>query len=145
MSLEVECGWTLLRALILALIATPTAALLARSLETASPRSRQWQVIALAIPLLTPGFVVGYSYSNLTLDLVRSPLLNELFYDLLLLFQIVPSVCSCCGWLRRHRWVPQARGACDWSAPADSLRSTRADDSDNSSTAPLATWFPPSD
>jgi ABC-type Fe3+ transport system permease subunit len=90
MSLEVECGWTLLRALILALIATPTAALLARSLGTASPRSRQWQVVALAIPLLTPGFVVGYSYSNLTLDLVHSPLLNELFYDLLLLFQIVP-------------------------------------------------------
>ena len=89
MSLEVECGWTLLRALILALIATPTAALLARSLETASPRSRQWQVIALAIPVLTPGFVVGYSYSNLTLDLVRTPILNELFYDLLLLIEVL--------------------------------------------------------
>ena len=90
MSLEVECGWTFLRAVALATVATPLAVLLAGVLENCGPGPRRWLVLVLAIPFLTPGFVVGYSYSNLTLDLVRQPALNELFYDLLLLIEIVP-------------------------------------------------------
>lgn len=90
MSLESECGWTLLRAVTVAAVATPLAVLLAGVLKGSRPGPRRWQVLALAIPFLTPGFVVGYSYSNLTLDLVREPLLNELFYDLLLLIEVIP-------------------------------------------------------
>ena len=90
MSLEVECGWTLLRALAVALLATPLAMLLVVVIKSATPRTRGWLILALAVPFLTPGFVVGYSYSNLTLDLVRTPILNELFYDLLLLIEVVP-------------------------------------------------------
>ena len=90
MSLEVECGWTLLRALAVALVATPLAALIVATIKAATPPRRRWMILALAVPFLTPGFVVGYSYSNLTLDLVRTPLLNELFYDLLLLIEVVP-------------------------------------------------------
>ncbi|GIT31685.1 MAG: hypothetical protein Ct9H300mP1_37310 [Planctomycetaceae bacterium] len=42
-------------------------------------------------PFFSPRvFVVGYAYSNVTLDLVRQPALNELFYDLLLLMGVVP-------------------------------------------------------
>ena len=91
MSLEVECGWTLLRALAVALVATPLVMLLTVAIQGAPPRMRCWQVLALAVPFLTPGFVVGYSYSNLTLDLVRTPILNELFYDLLLLIEVAPA------------------------------------------------------
>ena len=90
MSLEVECGWTLLRALAVALVATPLAALIVATIKAATPPRRRWMILALAVPFLTPGFVVGYSYSNLTLDLVRTPILNELFYDLLLLIEVVP-------------------------------------------------------
>ena len=90
MSLEIECGWTLLRAITVSLIATPLAAVLARGLETGCPRQRRRRLLSLAIPFLTPGFVVGYAYSNITLDLVRQPILNELFYDLLLLIEVVP-------------------------------------------------------
>ena len=90
MSLEAECGWSLLRALAVAAIATPLAVLLEREIKCSDPGPRRWLVTILALPFLTPGFVVGYSYSNVTLDLVRSPLLNEAFYDLLLLIQVVP-------------------------------------------------------
>ena len=90
MSLEAECGWTLLRAITVSLVATPLAAVLAQVLENDSPRHRRRRLLALAIPFLTPGFVVGYAYSNVTLDLVRQPALNELFYDLLLLIGVVP-------------------------------------------------------
>ena len=90
MSHEIECGWTLLRAITVSLIATPLAAVLARGLETGCPRQRRRRLLSLAIPFLTPGFVVGYAYSNITRDLVRQPILNELFYDLLRLIGVVP-------------------------------------------------------
>ncbi|MEE3284774.1 MAG: hypothetical protein VX311_09350 [Planctomycetota bacterium] len=90
MSLEAECGWSLLRALAVAVIALPLAMILERAIKCSDPGPRRWLVAILALPFLTPGFVVGYSYSNVTLDLVRSPLLNEFFYDLLLLIQVVP-------------------------------------------------------
>ena len=90
MSLEAECGWTLLRAITVSLVATPLVAILARTLQLDSPRHHRRRLLALAIPFLTPGFVVGYAYSNVTLDLVHQPVLNELFYDLLLLIGVVP-------------------------------------------------------
>ena len=90
MSLEAECGWTLLRAITVSLVATPLVAILARTLQLDSPRHRRRRLLALAIPFLTPGLVVGYAYSNVTLDLVHQPVLNELFYDLLLLIGVVP-------------------------------------------------------
>ena len=90
MSLEVECGWTLLRAITVSLVATPLVTILARPLQLDRPRHRRRRLLALAIPFLTPGFVVGYAYSNVTLDLVHQPVLNELFYDLLLLIGVVP-------------------------------------------------------
>ena len=61
MSREAECGWTLLRAITISLVATPLAAVLAQVLENDSPRHRRRRLLALAIPFLTPGFVVGYA------------------------------------------------------------------------------------
>ncbi len=90
MSLSVECGLTLLRAVAVALLACPIAALLAAGLSTSSPRRSRIATLALVVPFLTPGFVVGYAYSNVTLSLARHPVLNELLYDLLLLLQVVP-------------------------------------------------------
>ncbi|MFP6767229.1 MAG: hypothetical protein VB859_03600 [Planctomycetaceae bacterium] len=90
MSLPVECGLTFLRAVAVAVIACPITALLAAGISTSSPRRSQLATLALVVPFLTPGFVVGYAYSNVALSLARQPVLNELLYDLLLLLQVVP-------------------------------------------------------
>ena len=42
------------------------------------------------LPFLTPELVVGYAYANFSLALIRHPLLNELFYGLLVLLKYVP-------------------------------------------------------
>ena len=102
MSLPIECGLTLLRAVAVALVACPVTALLAAGISTASPRRSQLATLALVVPFLTPGFVVGYAYSNVTLSLARQPVLNELLYDLLLLLQVVPFLIDVFRIVTRH-------------------------------------------
>lgn len=88
MSLTAECGWTLLRSFTVALLAWPICTILARVIRS-DGRRFFWPVF-LVVPFLTPGFLAGYTYSNITLSLVRYPICNELFYDLLLVLQLTP-------------------------------------------------------
>lgn len=90
MSLTAECGWTLLRSVSVALLAWPVCTILARVTLSTSKRFSRLTIASLMVPFLTPGFLAGYAYSNITLSLARYPTCNELFYDLLLTLQLVP-------------------------------------------------------
>ncbi|GIS63327.1 MAG: hypothetical protein CM1200mP2_55520 [Planctomycetaceae bacterium] len=82
----------------------PPGTILARPCNS-TVRVTSEEIAGTGHPVSHPGFVVGYAYSNVTLDLVHQPVLNELFYDLLLLIGVVPVGTFCWSWLRRHRWV----------------------------------------
>ncbi len=51
-------------------------------------RNAAWAV--LLAPYLTPAPLVGYAYSNFSLSLVHHPLLNEVFYVLVLTMKLIP-------------------------------------------------------
>ena len=90
MSLTAECGWTLLRALVVGTLALalayPLCALIANSRR--GWRRAAW--VLLLVPYLMPVVLVGYAYSNFALSLVHHPFLNELFYGVLLVVKLCP-------------------------------------------------------
>ncbi len=81
---------TLLRSLVISLLAA-TAALPLRSLLAESrPRLRRFAWVLLLAPYLTPPLLTGYAYANFSLSLVRHPGWNTLFYAALLFFKFTP-------------------------------------------------------
>jgi iron(III) transport system permease protein len=54
------------------------------------PGRRELVWVLLLAPFVTPSLLPGYAYSNLSLALIRHPLLNELLYAGLLLLKLAP-------------------------------------------------------
>ena len=90
MSLTAACGWTLLRSLLIAVLALPAMSRLRWLLAGSSGRSLWFLWPALLIVFLTPDLLIGYAYSSFSLSLVHYPAGNELLYSLLLLLKLVP-------------------------------------------------------
>ena len=91
MSLHEALLATLARAAPLALCATLAAHPLAACLRTMrTPRLERAAAALLIAPLLTPGFLIGYGYSGVSLALVRAPLANQLLYAVLLAMKLTP-------------------------------------------------------
>lgn len=98
MSMAEATGWSLLHACAVTVVTVVIARMVARWLK-ARPNSEGgefrtsmqgfgWAI--LLAPLLTPTIVVGYAYANLSLALVRQPLINELLYVTLLTARLTP-------------------------------------------------------
>ena len=81
-------GITLLRSVAVAGAACMIGSLLGELLKT--KRARVFIIGWLLIPLLMPALVIGYAYADFSLSLIRRPLLNELFYALLLVMRLSP-------------------------------------------------------
>ena len=80
---------TLLRSLVVALVALPLCRQLSRGLRS-SQRGRWLAWWLLLLPIVAPKLVTGFGYANFSLSLVPYPIWNELFYGLLLLVSVVP-------------------------------------------------------
>ena len=92
MSLAESLAWTILRCVLLTVVALPLSHQYAGYLAQleSRPRWRRTLIAALAISFLTPDLLIGYVYANSTLSLVHWPFLNELLYGLLVLFKVLP-------------------------------------------------------
>jgi iron(III) transport system permease protein len=89
-SLAAACGWTLLRGLVVALVAVPVSWWLRRRLAALGPPARTLLWGLLLVPFFTPALLTGYAYSNFALSLVRYPVWNEALYAALLVLRFVP-------------------------------------------------------
>ena len=90
MSLAAACGWTLLRSLLIAVLAIPICIKFQQAIDTLNgwPRKIAW---ALAASLfLAPELIVAYGYSNYQLSLIRYPSLNETLYAVLVTLKVIP-------------------------------------------------------
>lgn len=90
MSLTTECGWTLLRALVVGAFALALARPVCALIANARPARRRAAWALLLLPFLTPVVLVGYAYANFSLSLVHHPTLNELLYGVLLVVKLTP-------------------------------------------------------
>lgn len=90
MSFTAACGWTLLRSLLIAVLALPVMSRLRDWLVASRERTRRLLWVALLVIFFTPTLLVGYAYSNFSLSFVHFPVGNELLYSLLLFFKLVP-------------------------------------------------------
>jgi hypothetical protein len=82
MSFAAAVGWSMLRALVLAVFSV----VIGRALQ---PQLRRSAAVVLW-PLLVPSLVLGFAYRNLSLSLLHWPVLNELLYDVMHLVQLAP-------------------------------------------------------
>ncbi|MFO1021152.1 MAG: hypothetical protein U0903_10705 [Planctomycetales bacterium] len=91
MSLVWVTWWTWGRTGDRAALALPLAARLSARLNTSRNREKLigW-IILVMTPFLMPGLFLGYAYGRGILALREWQGVNELFYDLLLLFRLVP-------------------------------------------------------
>lgn len=90
MTLATQCGLTLARAALIGAGAALAAGPIRGMLAIPAGRERRIAWAALLVPYLTPVILVGYAYSNTSLSLIRSPVLNEALYDALLFVKLVP-------------------------------------------------------
>lgn len=90
MSLTAACGWTLLRSLLVALLALPVCWWLHKYLASAPRRTRAALWTLLFIPFFTPALLTGYAFANFWLSLVRYPAWNEALYATLIGLRLVP-------------------------------------------------------
>lgn len=72
MSLAEACTWSVVRAVLVALMCLPVARLLWALLRCCGSRARFWLVAALLLPVLIPELVIGFVYSEATLRVVRA-------------------------------------------------------------------------
>ncbi len=89
MTLLGQCGLAAIRGTVAALVCTPVAACLHRTLS-GRLSTRPWVWALALLPFIVPPMLVGYAYSNFSLSLVRYPLWNELLYDLLTWVRLTP-------------------------------------------------------
>ncbi len=90
MSLWEACSWTLLRSAVLVALALPVCFPLCRLLSRTAGGQRRLVWTLLLVPLFAPHLVTGYGYSNFSLSMIHHPVWNEVLYDLLVLFSVVP-------------------------------------------------------
>ena len=90
MTFAASCGWSLVRSLLIAAAGLFLARRLQRFLDHQVQPCRRLAWCLLLIPFFSPSLIVGYGYRNYALSLVQHPLLNELLYGLILVFQVVP-------------------------------------------------------
>jgi len=87
MSLFAICWWTLVRTVVLCLIAWPICRRIERSLHAAPHRVRPWLVVGLIAPGCFPELLVGYAFRDLAL---ASPRWAEVLCGGLLLVRMIP-------------------------------------------------------
>ena len=87
MSLMETCCWTLVRTIVLCLVAWPIAVRIERCLRSFSDTRRPIELALLLAPFLFPELLVGYAYRNAAL---AYPNLAELLCAVLLFVRIVP-------------------------------------------------------
>ncbi|MDB5345097.1 MAG: hypothetical protein JWP89_3474 [Schlesneria sp.] len=87
MSLTATCWWTLVRTVVLCLLAWPVCRWIERSFHEVSLGSRWWFLIALLIPFCFPELLVGYAFRDLAL---AHPKWAEALCSGLLFIRIVP-------------------------------------------------------
>ncbi len=90
MSLTAACGWTLCRAVLVALLVLPAAWGLRSRLDGMRPGQRTLLWTLLLTAFFTPALLTGYAYSKWSLALIRYPLWNEALYAALLTFRLIP-------------------------------------------------------
>lgn len=90
MSYDDACFWSLLRAIVAALLAIPAARCLAPLLTT----SGRWRIplaILVLSPLFAPELLVGYGWSSFQLTQLHRPVINHWLYFGLILLKVVPA------------------------------------------------------
>jgi hypothetical protein len=133
MSLTATCWWTLVRTVVLCLLAWPVCRWIERSFHEVSLGSRWWFLIALLVPFCFPELLVGYAFRDLAL---AHPKWAEPLCSGLLFVRIVPvgaiallaappsavdSFAIHCRWLvvqhrgSRRDWIELAK--CYWHGP----------------------------
>lgn len=90
MSITLACSLSLLRSLVLTLIALALGEGVSRQLQSQSVVGRKWLWVMLLVPFFTPDLMIGYGYANFSMSLIHYPVANELFYALLVLLKVVP-------------------------------------------------------
>lgn len=81
---------SLVRSLIVALLAMLAARPICGLLDSRRASLRRMAWVLLLAPYFTPVLLTGYAYANFSLSLVHHPVLNEIFYTLLLCWKFTP-------------------------------------------------------
>ena len=81
---------TLLRSLIVGVLAVVAARLVGALLADRELPVRRAAWILLLAPYLTPVLLTGYAYASFSLSLIHHPALNDIFYSTLLWWKFTP-------------------------------------------------------
>jgi len=82
---------TAARAMLIAVVATSMAGLIALVLANTRPVARRIIILALAVLFLMPALMIGYAYGDYaTLTLIRNPWRRELLYAILMVYRFMP-------------------------------------------------------
>ncbi len=87
MSLVVTCWWTLVRTVVLCLLAWPFCRLIERSLNGVSPAGRPWLMAGLLVPCCFPELLIGYAFRDLAM---ANPNWAEALCSGMLLLRMIP-------------------------------------------------------
>jgi hypothetical protein len=87
---EIGISMTLLRGLIIGVLAVAAALLLRTLLADRRRPVRQVAWILLLAPYFTPVLLTGYAYANFSLSLIHHPAINAVFYSALLWWKFTP-------------------------------------------------------
>jgi hypothetical protein len=87
MSLSATCWWTLVRTVVLCLLAWPVSRLIERTLNHAAPARRAWLMTGLLATCCFPEMLVGYAYRDIAM---AHPQWAEFLCSVLLFVRIVP-------------------------------------------------------
>jgi hypothetical protein len=82
--------WTLLRSLLLVVLALPCCGLLVRWINSSSRWKQRLQWSLLSIPFLFPELLTGYAYGQMTRLLISDLWAREFWFDLLLFLRMLP-------------------------------------------------------
>jgi ABC-type Fe3+ transport system permease subunit len=87
---EIGISMTLLRSLIIGVLAVVAARLVRTLLADSRRPVRQIAWILLLAPYFTPVLLTGYAYANFSLSLIHHPAINTIFYSALLWWKLTP-------------------------------------------------------
>lgn len=97
MSLATICGVTVLRSLVISILAVFVSRHLSKLVEARHSKRSFLLFAVILAPLLVPDLIVGYVWSLMVLKLAQYPFLIELVYSSLVLLKVVPVgiICFC--------------------------------------------------
>src|ERR1035438_653919 len=87
---EIGISMTLLRSLIIGVLAVAAAQLVRTLLADRRRPVRRIAWILLLAPYFTPVLLTGYAYANFSLSLIHHPAINTIFYSALLWWKFTP-------------------------------------------------------